>query len=134
MTTEKPKPRDQILYDKIKKEISDKYKHSAYRSGLIVKKYKNEYMKKYNRDDAYIGEKPKLSSLNRWFLENWQNQRGETGYKYKNDIYRPTIRINNKTPITFNELTNNQLKKAISEKKKTGKVKKFNYNLNKTLS
>ena len=45
MTTDKPIPRDLILYDKIKNEISNKYKHSAYRSGLIVKKYKNEYSK-----------------------------------------------------------------------------------------
>ena len=37
----RPTPRDIILYDKIKKEISEKYKHSAYRSGLIVKKYKS---------------------------------------------------------------------------------------------
>jgi hypothetical protein len=125
MTTEKPKPRDQILYDKIKKDISAKYKHSAYRSGLIVKKYKNEYMKKYNRDDAYIGEKPKLSSLQRWFLENWQNQRGETGYKYKNDVYRPTIRINKDTPTTFNELTKDQIIKAQKEKATKGRIKKF---------
>jgi hypothetical protein len=34
---DKPIPRDQILYNK-KNEISDKYKHSAYRSGLIVNK------------------------------------------------------------------------------------------------
>ncbi len=43
-----PEPRDQLLYDKIKNEISSKYKHSAYRSGMIVKRYKEEYMKKYN--------------------------------------------------------------------------------------
>ena len=35
--TDKPKPKDVVLYEKIKKEISEKYKHSAYRSGLIVK-------------------------------------------------------------------------------------------------
>ena len=85
----KPIPRDIILYNKIKKEISEKYKHSAYRSALIVKKYKEEYVKKYNRDDAYIGDKPKLSNLQRWFMEDWKNQRGETGYKYKNEcIFR----------------------------------------------
>ncbi len=39
-------------------------------------------MKKYKSDDACIGGKPKLSNLNRWFLEEWKNQRGETGYKY----------------------------------------------------
>ena len=119
-------PRDIILYDKIKKEISEKYKHSAYRSGLIVKKYKEEYVKKYNRDDSYIGDKPKLSNLQRWFLEDWKNQRGETGYKYKTDIYRPTIRINNDTPTTFNELTKVQIIKAKKEKATKGRVKKFN--------
>jgi hypothetical protein len=122
----RPTPRDIILYDKIKKEISDKYKHSAYRSGLIVKKYKEEYVKKYNRDDAYIGDKPKLSNLQRWFLEDWKNQRGETGYKYKTDIYRPTIRINNNTPTTFDELTKDQIIKAKKEKATKGRVKKFN--------
>ena len=39
----KPQPKDQVLYDKIKQEINAKYKPSAYRSGLLVKKYKEEY-------------------------------------------------------------------------------------------
>jgi hypothetical protein len=125
MTTDKPIPRDIILYDKIKNEISNKYKHSAYRSGLIVKKYKNEYSKKYNRDDAYIGEKPKLSNLSRWFLEEWTTDRGDKGYKYKNDIYRPTKRINKDTPITLSELTKDQIIKAKKEKATTGRVKRF---------
>ena len=59
-------------------------------------------------------------------LEEWKNQRGETGYKYKNDIYRPTIRINNNTPTTFNELTKDQIIKAKKEKATKGRVKKFN--------
>jgi len=70
--TDKPKPKDVVLYEKIKKEISEKYKHSAYRSGLIVKKYKSEYMKKYKSEDAYVGDKPKMSNLQRWFLEDWK--------------------------------------------------------------
>ncbi len=41
----KPQPKDQVLYDKIKKQINTKYKPSAYRSGLLVKKYKEEYLK-----------------------------------------------------------------------------------------
>ena len=61
--TDKPKPKDVVLYEKIKKEISEKYKHSAYRSGLIDKKYKSEYMKKYKSEDAYVGDKPKMSNL-----------------------------------------------------------------------
>ena len=38
-----PLPKDESLYEKIKKEIYTKYpKHSAYRSGLLVMKYKEE--------------------------------------------------------------------------------------------
>lgn len=122
----KPQPKDPILYNKIKKEISDKYKHSAYRSGLIVKAYKKQYMDKYKSDDAYIGEKPKLSNLQRWFKEDWRNTRGEVGYKYKDDIYRPTKRINEHTPITMNELSKSQIERAKKEKELTGRVKRFN--------
>ena len=122
---DRPIPRDPILYNTIKEDISNKYKHSAYRSGLIVKKYKDEYYKKYNNDDAYIGTKPKMSNLERWFAENWRNQRGEIGYKYKNDIYRPTIRINADTPKTYNEISKSQIERAKKEKAKKGRVYRF---------
>ena len=114
-----PSPVNKELYEKIKKQIYLKYpKHSAYRSGLLVKEYKKQ-------GGTYTGNK-KTSNLKRWFDEKWTNQRGKVGYKQKGDIYRPTIRINNKTPTTFNELTKIQIEKAKQEKKKTGKVKKFN--------
>lgn len=119
-------PKDKELYDKIKKEIFLKYpKHSAYRSGLLVKKYKEEYENKYKKNDYYIGKNKDRNGLIRWFAEDWKNQRGEIGYKKKGDIYRPTIRINEKTPITFNELSQSRIKKAIQEKKTKGRVKKF---------
>lgn len=118
-------PRDIDLYEKIKKEIYLKYpKHSAYRSGLLVKNYKDAYQKKYKKDDAYIGNKNK-EGLIRWFAEDWRNQRGEIGYKKKGDIYRPTKRINKNTPTTFNELTPARIEKAKKEKAKIGRVSKF---------
>lgn len=121
----KPEPNDKQLYNKVKNEINMKYKPSAYRSGLLVQQYKKEYIKKYKRNDAYIGDKPELSNLTRWFQERWRNQRGETGYNINGDIYRPTIRINQQTPITFSELTKSQIERAKKEKKQTGRVKKF---------
>ena len=119
-----PTPTDKELYEKVKKEISSKYKHSAYRSGMIVKRYKEEYLKKHKNNNAYIGSREN-SNLKRWFDEKWLNQRGEVGYKQKGDVYRPTKKISNKTPTTFNELSQSQIKKAMAEKKQTGKVKKF---------
>ena len=66
-------------YEEVKDEIYKKYpKHSAYRSGLLVKEYKE-------RGGEYIGKKNKSSGLNRWFKEKWVNQRGEVGYKKKSD-------------------------------------------------
>lgn len=119
--------KDKDLYEKIKKEIYLKYpKHSAYRSGLIVKKYKEEYEKKYGKNsNAYFGKKDNSKGLIRWFNEDWRNQRGEIGYKKKGDIYRPTKRVNKNTPTTINELTKKQIENAIKEKKTKGRVKKF---------
>jgi hypothetical protein len=119
-----PTPKDQILYEKIKQNIHSKYKPSAYRSGLLVQEYKREYLKKYKNDDAYIGNRQE-SNLKKWFDAQWLNQRGEIGYKKKGDIYRPTIRINEDTPITFNELSKQQIEKAKKEKAKFGRVKNF---------
>ncbi len=119
-----PTPKDQILYEKIKQNINSKYKPSAYRSGLLVQEYKREYLKKYKNDDAYIGNR-QASNLKRWFDEKWTNQQGKVGYEKIGDIYRPTIKINEKTPITFNELSKQQIEKAKKEKAKLGKVKNF---------
>lgn len=119
-----PTPTDQILYDKIKQIITSKYKPSAYRSGLLVQQYKREYEKKHKNNNAYSGNR-ETSNLKRWMDEKWVNQRGEVGYKKKGDVYRPTIRINEKTPITFGELTRRQIKEAQKEKEKSGRVKKY---------
>jgi hypothetical protein len=119
-----PTPTDEKLYESIKKDLFKKYKPSAYRSGLLVQKYKEEYVKKHKNNNYYSGTKEN-SNLKRWFDEKWQNQRGEIGYQKKTDVYRPTIRINDKTPTTFNELTKNQIRKAKKEKAETGRVKRF---------
>ena len=112
-------PNNKELYDKIKKEIITKYpKHSAYRSGLIVKAYKEA-------GGTYEGTKPTNTGLTRWLNEKWKNQRGEVGYKNKNDIYRPTIRITKNTPTTFSELTEQQITKARRKKYLYGRVDKF---------
>ena len=77
-----------------------------------------------NRGGGYSGDKSK-GSLGRWFKEDWKNQRGETGYKKKGDVYRPTKRVNSKTPTTFSELSKKEIESAKKEKAKTGRVKEF---------
>jgi hypothetical protein len=117
-------PKDPDMYKKIKKKADEIYeRHSAYKSGYIVKEYKKAYKKKYGNGNPYKKKGDRL--LKRWFDEEWKNQRGEVGYKYKSDVYRPTKRISKGTPTTFSELTPDQIKRARKEKKTKGRVKRF---------
>ena len=122
-------PNDKQLYERIKKKVMKRItKHSAYRSGIIVKEYKEAFKKKYGNKQPYKGKKKTKQGLSRWFKEEWKNQRGGTGYKKKGDVYRPTKRITKKTPATFKELSKKEIKKAQEEKKKKGRVERFRKN------
>ena len=116
-----PEPINKKLYEKVKREIYAKYpEHSAYRSGLLVQEYKR-------RGGKYRGDRSK-GKLRRWFKEDWRNQRGEVGYDKAGDVYRPTKRVSKKTPTTFSELTEAEVRRAQKEKKRTGRVKSFSKN------
>ena len=121
------RPTDIKLYNKIKKEIYIKYPiHSAYRSGLLVQKYKEEYEKKYNNKNYYIGKKPDKNGLNAWFKQKWRNSNNNVGYESKNnEIYRPTKKYG-KTPILMNELSKEQKQKAKKIKASGKRIKNFN--------
>lgn len=119
-----PTPNDKKLYERIANRIKRTQKHSAYRSGRIVKEYKAAYAQKYGKSSKPYKEDGKEKDLKRWFKEDWRNQRGKVGYSKKGDVYRPTKRVSKKTPKTFKELSKKELKEAMKEKK-TGRVKKF---------
>ena len=122
----KPKPKDENLYNEVKKQIYRDYpQHSAYRSGLLVKTYKMEFAKRYGDTKPYSNNKPTNKGLTRWFNEEWVNQNGNIGYEKKGDIYRPSKRVTQQTPTTWGELTTEQIKQAQQEKATTGHVKRF---------
>ena len=93
------------LYEQAKKIADEKYsKPSAYKSGFIVKKYKE-------LGGTYTDDKnPK--NLKRWFKEDWKDiGNKEWGYaptrqKEHYPVYRPTKRINKKTPLLPQEINN----------------------------
>jgi hypothetical protein len=92
------------LYEKAKDIIYKKYsKPSAYRSGALVKLYKE-------MGGTYTDDKePK--NLKRWFKEKWSDV---ANLDYP--VYRPTKRISSETPllpheIDFNNLVNQALLK-----------------------
>ena len=122
-------PSDIKLYNKTKKQIYKKNpKHSAYRSGILVQTYKKTFKNKYGTiRSPYKGNKAKTKKkgLSRWFKEKWVNQRGEIGYKFKNDIYRPSKRITRKTPLTHKELSKKEINRARTKKYRKGRVYRF---------
>ena len=98
-------PTNPKLYDKAKSIVYAQYKKpSAYRSGALVKKYK-ELGGTYKEE----GER----NLQRWFRENWSDV-GNKSYP----VYRPTTRVNKKTPKTIQEIPEERLKEQIALKQK----------------
>jgi hypothetical protein len=96
---------DPKLYTKAKKIADDIYaKPSAYKSGFIIKKYKE-------LGGTFSGEKDKNKGLDRWFKEKWQ----DIGNK-KYPVYRPTKRITKETPLTIKEINPSNAKKQIKLK------------------
>jgi len=92
------------LYDLVKEEADQVYKKSsAYKSGFIVKEYKR-------RGGQYAddGEEKKLK---RWYKEKWSDVSGEAY-----PVYRPSVRVNSRTPLTVDEIDKTNLKKQIKEK------------------
>ena len=101
-----PTPKDPALYERVKKEADGKFdKPSAYKSGWIVKTYKD-------RGGTYSGAKPK-KGLTRWYKEMWADV-GDGDYP----VFRPTKRVNKDTPLTVDEIDPKNLKRQIALKQK----------------
>ena len=107
------KPLNIDLYNKVKDYADGIYKkHSAYKSGFIVKTYKSLGGKYEGTDEK---------NLKRWFDEEWQDVnplKTETSYP----VYRPTKRINENTPLTLDEIDKeNLIEQSIIKQKIKGK-------------
>jgi len=99
-----PTPKNKELYEKVKKEADEIYKKpSAFKSGYIVKKYKE-------LGGEYIDDK-KPKNLKRWFKEEWKDI-GNSVYP----VFRPTIKVSKETPLTPEEIEPKNLKEQIKRK------------------
>ena len=122
-----PTPRDKALYERVKKRIYKQYKtHGAYRSAALVKEYKKAYGRKYGpKASPYIGKKNTKKGIARWMREKWTDQYGKPYASKPNSVFRPSKKITKKTPITWKQLNKRQVRSAIKEKQKTGRVSRF---------
>jgi len=99
-----PTPKDPALYERVKKEADGKFdKPSAYKSGWIVKTYKD-------RGGTYSGAKPK-KGLTNWYASKWKDV-GDGDYP----VYRPTKRVSKDTPLTVDEIDPKNLREQIALK------------------
>ena len=124
--THPPHPTDRVLYQRVKARVYNQNPtHSAYRSGTVVKAYKQAFCKKHGSTKSPYTGRRREGNLSRWFKEKWVNQRGEVGYRYKSDVYRPSVRVNSRTPKTYRELSRSALQRARRQKSRTGHVDRF---------
>ena len=97
---------DKELYKQVKQKADKIYqKSSAYKSGYIVKTYK-ELGGRYADDNE-------SKNLKRWYKEKWEDV-GNQAYP----VFRPTVRVNKNTPLTINEIKPSNLKQQIKLKQK----------------
>lgn len=96
-------PLNKKLYEKAKEIVYPRYKKpSAYRSGAVVKLYK-EMGGKFKENNG--------RPLARWFREEWKDV-GNKAYP----VYRPTKRVSKDTPLTASEIDPENLRLQIREK------------------
>lgn len=108
-----PTPTDPELYDKVKKKIMKSYKkNSAFASGAIVKEYKQ-------RGGTYVDD-GKERNLERWFDENWIDVNPLLGITDDEayPVFRPTIKVNSRTPTLAQEIPIKRLKEQFKLKQK----------------
>jgi hypothetical protein len=103
-------PLDMKLYEKVKKKVYAIYeKPSAFRSGAVVKMYKE-------LGGKYSGERAK-GTLTRWFKEEWKDVNPEKSAS-SYPVFRPTKRITKNTPLTVDEVDKRNLRKQSRLKQK----------------
>lgn len=108
-----PIPTNQKLYDEVKDFIMSRYKkNSAFASGAIVKEYKR-------RGGTYKDD-GKEKNLERWFDEKWIDVNPLLGIKDDDayPVFRPTIKVNKRTPTLVQEIPVSNLKEQFKLKQK----------------
>jgi hypothetical protein len=129
----KSSPSDPELYAEVKREAALRFnKPSAYRSGWIVKTYKE-------RGGLYEGDGRARGGLWRWFREKWVDlTRPQPGGGYapcgrpssRSDAQsyptcRPTVRVSDETPLTVQELSSRSIRAAKHEKRSDPNARVF---------
>jgi hypothetical protein len=116
-----PIPTDQTLYEEAKDFIYSKYKkNSAFRSGAVVKEYKQQFEEKYGKETKPYRDDNQPKRLKRWFEEKWVDINPLLGFKHADayPLFRPTNYVNKNTPTLYQDIPKSRLKELYKEKQK----------------
>lgn len=91
------RPKNPALYARVKEIVNQSYKKSsAFRSMAYIREYKR-------RGGKFVADgRPR--NLSRWMREKWRDvnpRRTKRSYP----VFRPTVRISKKTPLTVGEIS-----------------------------
>jgi hypothetical protein len=116
-----PQPTDANLYQEARDFIMSRYKkNSAFASGAIVKHYKQQFKKKYGEETPPYIEDGGTKNLKRWFKERWVDINPLLGIM--NDkaypVFRPTHKVDSKTPTLYQDIPESNLKQQFKLKQK----------------
>jgi len=114
----RPVPKQKKLYEEVKREADAIYDvNSAYKSGYIVKRYK-ELGGTYAEKGPAKRRRASPSGLKRWFSEKWvdlnsptsEGQYAQCGRKSSRNgarypLCRPSVRVTAATPLLVSELS-----------------------------
>jgi hypothetical protein len=80
----------------------------------------------YQSPFSKVRKTAKGLALKRWFKEKWETSDGKKDYSdTKENTFRPTVKVSEKTPKTWKQLSDSEIAAAKKEKKKTGRVSEY---------
>ena len=80
----------------------------------------------YQSPFSKVRKTAKGLALKRWFKEKWETSDGKKDYSdTKENTFRPTVKVSEKTPKTWNQLSDSEIAAAKEEKNTEGRVSKY---------
>jgi hypothetical protein len=104
-------PKDACYYEA-------KEKYAVFPSG-----YASGYIAKCRKRKGIVNKSDKGYALKRWYAEDWRDEQGNICGSPTNENIkkcRPRKRIDNDTPVTWDEMSEKEKKRAVEEKKQVG--------------
>lgn len=101
------------------------YKRRFFPSSSKTSPKRRTSPRRKKQSSPYNMKEPK--GLKRWFDEKWTDEKGNVCGSSKNKTTkkcRPSKRVTDKTPVTWNEMSASQKRKAVAEKKEVGMGRK----------